>query len=75
LTEKTVDLPPVPADLKACFASGTLVPAPAAGQPRTERQVVDLIGQLKKSETYKNACGQRLITWYETVLTGLRGRK
>lgn len=58
-------LPPIPADLKVCFER--TVPAPAQG-PLTKEDVINLIADLKRSETEKTLCGQRLITFYESLL-------
>lgn len=58
-------LPPLPADLGVCFER--TVPAPAQG-PITKEQVINLIADLKRSETEKTLCGQRLITFYESLL-------
>jgi hypothetical protein len=61
-------LPPVypelPADLRTCFDQE--VPRPAQG-PLTKRQTIVLIGDLKKSETTKTACGHRLIQFYDNL--------
>ncbi len=58
-----VKLAPVPGDIKACF--NRLVPKPKPG-PMSRKDVVGLIGKLKKSELEKSLCGKRLIDWYET---------
>lgn len=58
-----VSLAPVPGDIKVCFDK--LVPKPKEG-PMSRKDVVGLIGKLKKSELEKSLCGKRLIEWYET---------
>lgn len=60
------DLPPVPADIKACFQSEG-VPFPNPGRKMTRKQVAQLIVDLKTSEVEKTKCGRRLVAWYEKL--------
>lgn len=60
------DLPPVPADIKACFAAKG-VPMPNPGVKMTRKQVAKLVADLKVSEIEKTSCGRRLIAWYESL--------
>lgn len=62
--ESRVDLPPVPADLKACFKRK--VGIPSAGS-MTKRQIAALIAKLKESADAKDDCGNRLVAWYEDI--------
>ena len=55
-------LQPIPSDIKVCFTK--LVPKPVSGE-MTKRQIVKLLGELKKSELAKSQCGKRLIAFYE----------
>lgn len=64
-----IDLPPAPADLKACFGPGSRVPAPPKGET-TERQLNAIIAALKQSELAHDQCGQRVIAWYEKLAAG-----
>lgn len=57
-----LELPPVPSELRTCFEK--IVPPPARG-PLTKRQIFRLIADLKASADDKDACGQRLVAWYE----------
>lgn len=56
--------PELPSDLRICFDQE--VPRPKEG-PLTKRQTMVLIGELKKSETTKTACGIRLIQFYDNL--------
>lgn len=58
-----VELPQVPADIRACAARH--VPRPAGSAPLTEREVYLLISKLKASEEAKSGCLARLIALYE----------
>lgn len=58
-----VQLPPIPADIRACAARH--VPRPAGSAPLTEREVYLLISKLKASEEAKSGCLARLIALYE----------
>lgn len=58
-----VSLAPIPGDIAACFNS--IVPAPKQ-DTLTKRDIVRLIGDLKKSEASKQGCGKRLINYYDT---------
>lgn len=55
-------LAPIPGDIVTCFNS--IVPAPKQ-DTLTKRDIVRLIGDLKKSEAAKSACGKRLIGFYD----------
>lgn len=55
-------LAPIPGDIVACFNS--IVPAPKQAT-LTKRDIVRLIGDLKKSEASKQGCGKRLINFYD----------
>lgn len=68
----SVSLAPVPGDIPACF--NRLVPAPKKG-PMTKKDIVHLIGELKKSELSKSRCGKRLIEWYDTQRDVFEGKK
>jgi hypothetical protein len=59
------NLPPVPTDLPDCF--NKTVEAPPAGIV-TKAQILRLIAELKRSETEKSMCGNRLIAFYESLL-------
>lgn len=56
--------PELPADLRVCFS--TTVAPPSAG-PMPKKRVIRLIADLKKSETQKTACGNRLIAFYDSL--------
>mgnify|MGYP000853111033 CR=1 FL=1 len=60
-------LPPIPADLHACFGAATLVPRPAGSGPITADEIVRLVARLKLSEHVHDRCGLRLIAWYEAL--------
>jgi predicted small lipoprotein YifL len=64
-TSGSVNLPPVPGDLRACFYK--TVPKPESAKTRAE--VFKLIADLKQSETRLSKCGHRLVNWYETQRT------
>ena len=55
-------LAPIPGDIVTCFDS--IVPAPKK-QELTKKDIVRLIGDLKKSEMSKSQCGKRLIGYYD----------
>jgi hypothetical protein len=55
-------LAPIPGDIVTCFDS--IVPAPKQAT-LTKRDIVRLIGDLKKSEQSKSQCGKRLIGYYD----------
>lgn len=57
-------LPSLSGEFSRCF--NREVPAPNAGA-MTKRQVITLIGALKKSEKAKSLCGKRLITFYDRL--------
>lgn len=61
---KTTGLPPLPADLKTCF--NDTVPRPSEGT-LTKGETMQLIAALKRSETSKTFCGQRMIQFYESL--------
>jgi hypothetical protein len=63
-----VDLPPMPADLPACFQR--LVKAPT-GKTLTQKQVFRLIADLRRSEVEKANCGARALAFYDDVRAGL----
>lgn len=54
----------LPVDLPACFEN--LVAKPEQG-PMSKRQLLELVGNLKRSELEKSLCGKRLITWYNEL--------
>jgi hypothetical protein len=69
-----VALPPVPADLRACFGPRTLVPRPQGAGAISAAEVERLVARLKMSEWAHDRCGRRLIAWYEALAAGLKGR-
>lgn len=66
-------LPPLPADLVACFGPRTIVPRPAGKGPLSAAEVERLIARLKISEWAHDRCGRRLIAFYEALAAGLKG--
>ncbi|WP_170145786.1 hypothetical protein [Rhodoplanes elegans] len=67
-------LPPLPADLVACFGPHTLVPRPQGKGSLSAAEVERLVAQLKISEWAHDRCGRRLIAFYEALAAGLKGR-
>lgn len=57
-------LPPIPADIKTCFAAETEAPAGEL----TKADVMRLIASLRASEVSKTMCGKRLIGLYEDLI-------
>ncbi len=62
-------LPPIPADVRVCFAS--VVPAPRPGA-MTAAEIARLIADLRRSDLAKTQCGRRLIGFYDTVAAELK---
>lgn len=54
----------IPSDLRLCF--DRTVKAPPKG-PLSKAQVMNLVAELKVSETEKVACGKRLIAFYDNL--------
>lgn len=61
-------LPPVSADLKACFEKRAFIPK----GPWSKAQVISIIGRLQASEDEKDGCGKRLISFYEDLAAGMK---
>jgi hypothetical protein len=68
-TKITAQLPDVPADIRTCFAK--LVPAPVATK-LTNRDLVQLVADLRASEYAKTDCGRRLLAFYDNLTAGLK---
>lgn len=66
--DRSVNLPPVPGDIKACLAHR--VGAPPEGK-LSRRVVFDKLAELKLDNDAKARCGQRLICWIEDIERGL----
>lgn len=62
-------LPEIPADVRSCFT--TLVSAPGAAR-LTNRDLVQLVADLRRSEYAKSECGKRLLNYYDTMTAGLK---
>lgn len=60
--EVVVQIGPVPSDLQVCFDRMVEFPDVVT---LSEKDVVDLIGELRLSETEKALCGERLLEWIE----------
>lgn len=58
-----LELPPIPADIRACVAR--YMPRPPGPAPLNEQQTYLLIAKLKASDEAKSGCLARLIALYE----------
>lgn len=58
-----ISLAAVPGDIRACFTRMTGAPMPGT---MTQRQIVQLVTDLRRSERAKTQCGRRLLNIYDT---------
>jgi hypothetical protein len=70
-SSKFVEPPAIPADLRECF--DRLVAAPERGA-LTEKRVVRLIRDLRRSELEKAGCGDRVIALWDDYAAAARDR-
>lgn len=68
-TKINANLPTVPADIRTCFDK--LVPAPMVTK-LTNRDLVQLVADLRASEYAKTDCGKRLLAFYDAMTAGLK---
>lgn len=55
-------LPEIPADIKVCFDRKYNLPP---GATYSKKQVIEIIGALKRQDIMKTSCGKRLIAWVD----------